>query len=579
MARRLVAVAVGHLEPDAFAFLVATTLLSLVPGVAAPMLVRIFVDQVLTTGATEWAPPVILGLAVSTAVAGAVSALQYRLLARSAIRLSATGSARFAWHALRLPVPVADRLGTGDVSARGAATQGLALKGGMLVPRAVVGNILSLVVLGAALVALDPRLGLTALVVVAVSMVISARALGGRALRQREANEARVALAARTSELIESIETVKASAAEAWLFDRWGRARDAAGLAVGRLGAGGQHMGVVAPITKTAGLVLVLAVGSFLVTAGQLTVGTLVASQGLLMAVLVPAGQLVWLGVNRTSVAALERQIGKVLELPLDPETAGEPPQRTAASAPDPGPLTPGVPVGVALRDVVFGYDPSGPAFLDGISLEVAPGSRVALVGGSGSGKSTIVRLVTGELQPWSGEVLVAGTPRLALPRPLRTGLVGYVPQTSLLVAGSLRENITLFDDEIPFAVVEAAVRDACVEAAVESRPLAYEEPVEAGTAGFSGGELQRLAIARALCRRPSILVLDEATSALDPVVEEELEGRLRARGCTTLVVAHRLSTVRDADLIIVLDRGRIVQSGRYDDIRGEGLFGELTRG
>ncbi len=557
--------------PSAFVFVLVAGAVALVPGLAVPLLIRTFLDEYLIAGATEWAIPIIVGLTAAALVAGALSWLQYRVLTHFAVRLSATGSASFVWHALRIRVPDVDALGAADVSARGAATQRLAYQAGMLLPLAVV-NLLTLSVFSVALLALDVRLGVAALAVVAVSMLASARLLRRRGARQEAVDRTRVAQSALTSEIVSSIETVKAAAAEQWLFDRWCRERDTVGRAVSALGADGQRLGTVGPITPTIGLGVVLAVGSGLVLAGQLSLGTLVASQGILLQVLIPAGQLVWLGVLLGAVTSVERQAAVVRDLPLDPEVRpdADRPERAAQETTAEGPA------GASLRAVTFGYVADAEPLFDGLDLAVPAGSRVAIVGGSGSGKSTLVRLLIGELQPWSGSVEIDGVPRLELPREVRTRAIAYVPQVPTLVPGTIRDNITLFDDSVPATEILAAVRDARIEAAVVARPLGLDEQVAGSGDGFSGGEIQRIAIARALCRRPRLLVLDEATSALDPIVEAEVELNLRARDCTCLVVAHRLSTVRDADLIVVLDGGRIVQQGTYVDLRTSGRFAEL---
>jgi len=205
--------------------------------------------------------------------------------------------------------------------------------------------------------------------------------------------------------------------------------------------------------------------------------------------------------------------------------------------------------------------------------------SRVALVGPSGSGKTTIAKLIIGELRPWSGYVALDGVQRLEVPRDMRTRDIAYVPQTSVLFPGTIRDNLTLWDDSITDEALERAARDACIETTILGRPGAYFHEITSTDGGFSGGELQRLAIARALAGEPRIIVLDEATSALDPVVEAEVEAHLRARGVTAIVVAHRLSTIRDADEILVVDAGRVVQRGTFTELAREGLFAELVHG
>jgi len=233
----------------------------------------------------------------------------------------------------------------------------------------------------------------------------------------------------------------------------------------------------------------------------------------------------------------------------------------------------------VSLHDIDFGYDTTAEPLFHGLSIDVGARRRVALVGPSGSGKTTIAKLIIGELRPWSGYVALDGVPRLEVPRGMRTRDIAYVPQASVLFPGTIRDNLTLWDDSISDAALERAARDACIETTILGRPGAFFHELTSSDGGFSGGELQRLAIARALTGDPRIIVLDEATSALDPVIEAEVEANLRARGVTAIVVAHRLSTIRDADDILVVDAGRVVQRGTFSDLARGGLFAELIHG
>lgn len=554
------------LSPSAYAYVGVAAALATVPGIVVPLLVRVFVDQYLIAGNTAWAMPIVVGMLAALAVVAALRWLQGTVLARLSVQLSASESTRFAWHLLRLPVPTVERFGTGDLTARASELQRFAFLAGLQVPMALA-RVITIVVLSIVVVALDVVLGLAGLAVVATSIAISVVLLRRRRALQSRADATLVDLSATTTKIVASIETVKAAGWEPWVFDRWSQRRSAAAQAISALGADGQRLGLLPTLTQTVGFGVVLALGALLVLDGDLTVGTLAASQTLLLAILIPAGQLVWIGTLIEGTSSIRRQADVVTSHDLDPEVVAVPGRAAALDGP----------VALELRGVTFGYD-TEPLLAD-LSLEIPAGAWVAVVGSSGSGKSTLARLAIGELQPWSGEVHLDGVPRLDVPREARSRRVGYVPQNPVLMPGTIADNITMFDPTVPQEAIVEALRDACVLEAISARPGGLQEAVSATGHGFSGGELQRLAIARALVRDPGLLVLDEATSALDPLTEEAVGAALRRRGCSCLVVAHRLSTVRDANLIVVMEGGRIVQSGRFDDLRLGGRFAELIHG
>ncbi|HSF39446.1 MAG TPA: NHLP family bacteriocin export ABC transporter peptidase/permease/ATPase subunit [Thermoanaerobaculia bacterium] len=551
-------------------FVLLAGLALVVPGLVIPVFSKVFVDGVLLEGRRDWLPPLLLAMGIAALLTGVLTWLQQTYLLRLETRMAVGASSRFLWHVLRLPTEFFSQRFAGDISSRVAINDRVA----QLLSRDLATNALGalmIVFFAAVLFQYDAVLTLVGIAVVSLNVVAlryvsRKRVDGNRRLVQDQGKLLGTAIGG-----LQTIETLKATGGESDLFTRW--AGYQAKVVNGRqdLERYTQMLDTVPPLLSAVNTALILGIGGLRVMNGELTLGGLVAFQLLMAAFIAPVNRLVSLGGRLQMVEGDMNRLDDVLRYRLDPgagAAAGEPPPE-------------GEPVKLAgrleLRGVSFGYSRLDPPLIEGFELTLKPGSRVALVGGSGSGKSTLARLVTGLYRPWSGEVLFDGRPRSGIPPGVLTNSLATVDQSVFLFEGTVRENLTLWDDTIPLPEIVAAAKDARIHEEIAARPGGYDSPVEEGGANWSGGQRQRLEIARALVGRPTLLVLDEATSALDSTTESEIDQSLRRRGCTCLIIAHRLSTIRDADEIIVLDRGKVVQRGTHDELKGlDGPYARL---
>lgn len=555
-------------------FVVLTGLVLVVPALTVPIFTKVFLDRVLLAGHLSWLRPLLLGLGLVAVLLGLLTALQQTYLLRLETRMAVAGSGRFFWHVLRLPIDFFNQRFAGDIAMRVGVNDRVA----SLLSRDLASNFLDAVlIVFFALVMLQYDVGLTlagvaivALNVLALRLVARHRVDGSRRMLQEKGKLHGTAVGG-----LGMIETLKATGGEAAFFSRWAGYQAKVVNARQRLELTTQVLEAVPPLLAALNTALILGLGSLRVMGGVLTIGALLAFQGFMTRFTQPIQRLVTLGGKLQTVEGDMARLDDVLRYPVEARLAslarGEEREEEPVGAKLSGRLT--------LRGVTFGYSRLSPPLIEGFDLDLEPGRRVALVGGSGSGKSTLARLIVGLHEPWRGEILFDGRPRSEWSAGVLNASVGFVDQDVFLFAGSVRENLTLWDATVPLPEVVAAARDATIHHDIASRPGGYESPVTEGGSNWSGGQRQRLELARSLVGEPRLLILDEATSALDSTTEEEIDANLRRRGLTCLIVAHRLSTIRDADEIIVMEKGKVVERGNHQQLMAAGgAYAELIR-
>jgi NHLM bacteriocin system ABC transporter peptidase/ATP-binding protein len=546
----------------ALLFVILAGLALVFPGLVVPTYSRVFVDSVLVKGLASWMRPLLILMAVTGGVQAVLTFLQQRYLLRLETKVALSTSAAFFWHVLRLPITFFNQRFAGEIGNRVAINDKVA----RLLSGELATTVLSFVVIAfyaAMMVQYDVWLTLLSVGIVGLNMAVL-KAMSRRRvdLTQRLLQDSGKMMGTAMGGL-QTIESLKATGSEGDFFARWSGYQAKVINASQQISLTGTVLAQVPQLLLSINTALLLGFGGMRVMDGHLSMGMLMAFQALMLAFVNPVNRLVSLGGTLQEVRGDMNRLDDVLRAGVDP--------RAAAPGDDDAAFMEGAPVKLngflELKDVTFGYSPLDPPLVKDFSLSLKPGSRVALVGGSGCGKSTLSRLVSGLYEPWSGEILFDGRPRDALPRAVVAASMAIVDQEIFMFEGTVRDNVTLWDGTVPEAGLLRACRDACIHDEVASRPGGYASMVEEGGTNFSGGQRQRLEIARALVNNPAILVLDEATSALDPATEKTIDDNLRRRGCTCLIVAHRLSTIRDCDEIIVLDQGRIVQRGTHDQL------------
>ncbi|MBR7677183.1 NHLP family bacteriocin export ABC transporter peptidase/permease/ATPase subunit [Streptomyces daliensis] len=537
-------------------------------GAAVPALSRTYIDMFLIGDQTSSLGVLFASMAAMVVLTVVLTALQQANLLRGRIISSTLSSARFLRHLLRLPVTFFAQRNPADLVQRLQSNDTVAET--LARDLAAAGVDAVVVILYAVLLwTYDPQLTVVGVLiallnVVAMRVVVKLRATRTQKLR---ADSARLTNTSYSG--LQLIETMKATGGENGYFRRWAGQHATTLEEQQRLGVPSAALAVVAPTLAALNSALILLIGGMRAVEGHISIGLLVAFQALVTRFTAPITRLNGVAGRIQDFAADVARLKDVENFPVDPlYTRREPEASTRRLKGH-----------VALENVTFGYSPLDKPLLTDFSLAVGPGQQVALVGGSGSGKSTVSRLISGLYSPWEGAVRIDGQRLEDIPRGALAASVSFVDQDVFLFEGTVRDNVALWDPSIPDEAVVAALQDAAIHETLSRRPGGIHCRVEQDGRNFSGGQRQRLEIARALVRRPSILVLDEVTSALDAETERVIIDNLRRRGCACVVIAHRLSTVRDSDEIVVLDHGTVVERGRHEElVAARGPYADLVK-
>ncbi len=554
---------------EAVAFTVITTVIASLIGIIQPGFSRIFLDRLLTGVNPAWAAPFLWALAGLSLVQIVIALIQAVYSARMGGKIAAVGSTTFMWKVLQLPMEFFSQRMAGDIQQRKGTNASIA--------SSLVSTFAPLVIQAFMMVfylvvmlrysVLLTLVGVASIVInTALSRYISARRVNITRVQMRDAGK----LSGTTVAGIEMIETIKASGAENGFFEKWSGYQASVCLQETKFAKLNQYIGLIPQIVATLTNTAVTILGVWLVMQGQFTIGMVMAFQGFLASFMAPAQQLIAAGQTLQEMRTQMERIEDVMQYPsdvvYDSQSAKEDETYQKLSGE------------IEMKNVTFGYSRLAEPLIRDFNLTLKPGSRVAFVGTSGCGKSTLSKLISGLYQPWSGEILFDGKPMTQIDRSVFTGSLAVVDQDIILFEDTIAGNIKMWDNSIEDFEMIMAARDAQLHEDIMQRDGGYNYRITEGGKDFSGGQRQRIEIARVLAQDPTIIILDEATSALDARTEYNVVKSIKDRGITCIVVAHRLSTIRDCDEIIVMDRGQVVERGTHEELYAlNGFYTQLV--
>jgi len=548
---------------SAVLFVIVTTIIASLLGLVNPVLSKTFMDKLLPGNNPEWLKPFILVLIGVGIIQVAVLWVKAVLSLKINGKMAGDGSRDFMWKLMHLPMSFFSQRLAGDIAQRKDTNASIAKNLVETLAPLVIDTIMMLVYLFIMIrySLLLTLVGVSAILInIFVSRLISKKRVNITRVMMRDSGK----LNGTTVSGIEMIETIKSSGCENGFFEKWAGYQASVNNQQVRFAKLNQYLGMIPQIVSSLSGIAILILGVYITMRGNFTVGMIMAFQGFMSSFMAPVTNLIGAGQTLQEMRTEMERVDDVMEYPSDAiyETDGLE-----------GNVDYKLSGRLELKNVTFGYSRLAEPLIKDFSLDVKPGSKIAFVGSSGCGKSTLSKLISGLYKPWSGEILFDGKPLNQIDRKVFINSVGLVDQDIVMFEDTISDNIKMWNDSIPDSKVIEASHDAQIYDDIIKREGGYDYSLTEGGKDFSGGQKQRMEIARVLAQDPTILIMDEATSALDAKTEFEVVKSIKNRGITTIVVAHRLSTIRDCDEIIVLHQGKVIERGTHEQLYANGGY------
>lgn len=552
-------------------YIVLASLFLVVPGLVVPSFLKVFIDKYLVNNFSGFVMPLLLIMTSFLLISMSLTYLQQYFLLRLETKLALASSSKFLWHVFHLPIAFFTQRYSGEIGNRVSLNDKVSkLLSGDLANAAL--NVIVVVFYAALMFSYDVLLTVIGILMALINVLIIKFASRARKDGSRRLTNEMGKLLGTTTSGISMIETLKASGRENDFFTNWVGYLAKVTNAQQELGWLSMRLNTIPPLLTSLTSSIILGIGALRIMDGEMTLGALVAFTFLMSNFMNPVNQLVSVGNMLHETESDMGRIDDVMNYEVDNQFLTD--RNNVGSISNSTKKLVGY---FEMRNVTFGYNTTMPSLIENFNLKLKPGSRVALVGGSGSGKSTVAKIASGLYDPWEGSILFDNIERSKIHRNVITNSLAVIDQEVLVFNGTISENISFWDSMIPEKNIVQSAKDADIHDVIASRIDAYDSVVSEGGSNFSGGQRQRLEIARALSNNPSILIMDEATSALDPTTEKNVMDNIKKRGCTCLIVAHRLSTIIDCDEIIVMDFGKIVERGTHQELMSlNGVYSKL---